>query len=273
MMTAELNEEIRKERKKLKREKTRAGVISAVSVLTALIVWELIVRLKLVDVRYVAMPTQVISMFIHKLFSKTPDGSTLFQHIASSMQLSLTGFGLAVVIGTPLGLLMGWYKPVDKFVKPVFNLVRPIPAVSWIPVMIAVLGIGIAAKSFIIFLSAFVAIVLNSYAGIKLTNRAMINVARTSGASYWRIFLNVGVPSAMPMVFTGWRVALGISWSTLVAAEMLAANSGLGYMILFGRQFLKIDLIMCGMVVIGLIGVILFALLNKLERVVLRWRQ
>ena len=75
------------------------------------------------------------------------------------------------------------------------------------------------------------------------------------------------------MVFTGWRVALGISWSTLVAAEMLAANSGLGYMILFGRQFLKIDLIMCGMVVIGLIGVILFALLNKLERVVLRWRQ
>ena len=120
MMTAELNEEIRKERKKLKREKTRAGVISAVSVLTALIVWELIVRLKLVDVRYVAMPTQVISMFIHKLSSKTPDGSTLFQHIASSMQLSLTGFGLAVVIGTPLGLLMGWYKPVDKFVKPVF---------------------------------------------------------------------------------------------------------------------------------------------------------
>ena len=189
------------------------------------------------------------------------------------MQLSLTGFGLAVVIGTPLGLLMGWYKPVDKFVKPVFNLVRPIPAVSWIPVMIAVLGIGIAAKSFIIFLSAFVAIVLNSYAGIKLTNRAMINVARTSGASYWRIFLNVGVPSAMPMVFTGWKVALGISWSTLVAAEMLAANSGLGYMILFGRQFLKIDLIMCGMAVIGLIGVILFALLNKLERVVLRWRQ
>ena len=100
----------------------------------------------------------------------------------------------------------------------------------------------------------------------------------TSGAisfvEYPCIFsLNVGVPSAMPMVFTGWRVALGISWSTLVAAEMLAANSGLGYMILFGRQFLKIDLIMCGMVVIGLIGVILFALLNKLERVVLRWRQ
>ena len=168
---------------------------------------------------------------------------------------------------------MGWYKPVDKFIRPAFNLIRPIPAVGWIPLMIVLLGIGLAPKVFIVFLSAFVAVVLNSYAGIKLTNRAMINVSKTCGASNFTIFRRVGIPSAMPMVFTGWKVGLGLSWSTLVAAEMLASNDGLGYMILAGRQFMRVNLIMVGMLTIGVIGLILFALLNWLEKIVLKWRQ
>lgn len=273
MQDMELNKVIIEERKTLWKKSRNRILLALLSLAVFFGIWELAVLLEWVDPRFVAAPSEVIAVMIRKFYDSTPDGGTLIEHISASMKLSLSGFLLAVVIGTPLGLLMGWYKPLDSFIKPVFNLVRPIPAVGWIPVMIVLLGIGTVSKASIIFLSAFVSIVINSYTGIKLTSQALINVSRTCGASNWYIFRHVGIPSAMPMIFTGWKVALGISWSTLVAAEMLASNEGLGYMILIGRQFMKTDLIICGMVVIGLIGIVLYALLNKLESVVLRWRR
>lgn len=269
----QLTSTIIQERNKIKKENRNLKLMSILSILVVLLIWELSVRLGWVTTRFFCSPSEIFMQFVSKLQNKAPDGATLLSHIISSMKISLLGFLMAVIIGTPLGLLMGWYKPVDKFVRPVFNLVRPIPAVGWIPLMIVLLGIGLTPKVFIVSLSAFVAIVLNSYAGIKLTNQAMINVSKTCGASNFTIFRRVGIPSAMPMVFTGWKVGLGLSWSTLVAAEMLASNNGLGYMILAGRQFMRVDLIMVGMITIGVIGLILFTLLSKAENFVLKWRQ
>ncbi len=269
----QLTSTIIQERNKIKKENRNLKLMSLLSILVVLLIWELSVRLGWVTTRFFCSPSEIFMQFVSKLQNKAPDGATLLSHIISSMKISLLGFLMAVIIGTPLGLLMGWYKPVDKFVRPVFNLVRPIPAVGWIPLMIVLLGIGLTPKVFIVSLSAFVAIVLNSYAGIKLTNQAMINVSKTCGASNFTIFRRVGIPSAMPMVFTGWKVGLGLSWSTLVAAEMLASNNGLGYMILAGRQFMRVDLIMVGMITIGVIGLILFTLLSKVENFVLKWRQ
>lgn len=269
----QLTSTIIQERNKIKKENRNLKLMSILSILVVLLIWELSVRLGWITTRFFCSPSEIFMQFVSKLQNKAPDGATLLSHIISSMKISLLGFLMAVIIGTPLGLLMGWYKPVDKFVRPVFNLVRPIPAVGWIPLMIVLLGIGLTPKVFIVSLSAFVAIVLNSYAGIKLTNQAMINVSKTCGASNFTIFRRVGIPSAMPMVFTGWKVGLGLSWSTLVAAEMLASNNGLGYMILAGRQFMRVDLIMVGMITIGVIGLILFTLLSKVENFVLKWRQ
>lgn len=269
----QLTSAIIQERNKIKKENRNLKLMSLLSILVVLLIWELSVRLGWITTRFFCSPSEIFMQFVSKLQNKAPDGATLLSHILSSMKISLLGFLMAVIIGTPLGLLMGWYKPVDKFVRPVFNLVRPIPAVGWIPLMIVLLGIGLTPKVFIVSLSAFVAIVLNSYAGIKLTNQAMINVSKTCGASNFTIFRRVGIPSAMPMVFTGWKVGLGLSWSTLVAAEMLASNNGLGYMILAGRQFMRVDLIMVGMITIGVIGLILFTLLSKVENFVLKWRQ
>lgn len=269
----QLTSTIIQERNKIKKENRNLKLMSILSILVILLIWELSVRLGWITTRFFCSPSEIFMQFVSKLQNKAPDGATLLSHIISSMKISLLGFLMAVIIGTPLGLLMGWYKPVDKFVRPVFNLVRPIPAVGWIPLMIVLLGIGLTPKVFIVSLSAFVAIVLNSYAGIKLTNQAMINVSKTCGASNFTIFRRVGIPSAMPMVFTGWKVGLGLSWSTLVAAEMLASNNGLGYMILAGRQFMRVDLIMVGMITIGVIGLILFTLLSKVENFVLKWRQ
>ena len=268
-----LTKAIARERKHIKNKSRNLLFTSIISIVVLLALWELSVQLGWITTRFFCAPSEVLNALIEKLTNRAPDGATLPVHILSSMKISMIGFLMAVLIGTPLGLLMGWYKPVDKFIRPAFNLIRPIPAVGWIPLMIVLLGIGLAPKVFIVFLSAFVAVVLNSYAGIKLTNRAMINVSKTCGASNFTIFRRVGIPSAMPMVFTGWKVGLGLSWSTLVAAEMLASNDGLGYMILAGRQFMRVNLIMVGMLTIGVIGLILFALLNWLEKIVLKWSQ
>lgn len=268
-----LTKAIARERKHIKNKSRNLLFTSIISIVVLLALWELSVQLGWITTRFFCAPSEVLNALIEKLTNRAPDGATLPVHILSSMKISMIGFLMAVLIGTPLGLLMGWYKPVDKFIRPAFNLIRPIPAVGWIPLMIVLLGIGLAPKVFIVFLSAFVAVVLNSYAGINLTNRAMINVSKTCGASNFTIFRRVGIPSAMPMVFTGWKVGLGLSWSTLVAAEMLASNDGLGYMILAGRQFMRVNLIMVGMLTIGVIGLILFALLNWLEKIVLKWRQ
>ncbi len=243
-----------------------------ITILIFLFIWELLVVNQILPNRVVASPTQTLRTFVDKLSSTSPDGATLLQNIAVSLQVSLLGLVIAIFIGVPLGLLMGWYPTLDRFVRPVFELIRPIPPIAWIPLTILWIGIGTEARSMIIFFSAFVPCVINSYTGIKSTSQVHINVAKTFGATNFQTFLKVGIPSAMPMAFAGVRIALGNAWATLVAAELLAANAGLGYMIMMGRQFVRPDIIILGMITIGVLGFILTRLFAKLENVVVPWR-
>jgi len=248
-------------------------MLSIIGVLGFLLLWQTAVMVGWLPSRYVPMPTNVMKLFFEKWTSTEPDGAVLGVHILSSLQIALTGFGMAVGIGVPLGLCMGWFKGFDAFMRPIFEILRPIPPVSWIPITIIWLGLGLQAKAFIVFFSAFVACVINSYTGIKQTSPALINVAKTCGASNLTIFFRVGIPSALTMTFAGVRVALGNAWATLVAAEMLAANAGLGYMIQQGRSFARPDIIILGIVVIGILGVIFTWLLGQVEGKVLGWKK
>ena len=248
-------------------------MLQIIGVLGFLIIWQAAVIWGWVDSKILSSPTSVIQLFLVKLGDIAPDGATLGTNIFSSLKVALSGFGLAIVIGVPLGLLMGWYKGIDSFVRPIFEIVRPIPPVSWIPLTIVWMGIGLKAKAFIVFFAAFVPCVINAYTGIRQTSQVLINVARTCGASNFTVFCKIGIPSAMSMTFAGIRVALGNAWATLVAAEMLAASSGLGYMILMGRQFARPDIIILGIVVIGVIGVIFTSILGLVENKVLGWRK
>ena len=255
-----------------KRNRYRFLLASLLTLLVFIAVWSLVTETGLVSTRYLPAPRQILATFVRKLTDPKPEGSTLLRNILSSMRVAVTGFLLAVGLGVPLGLFMGWYTPVERFVKPVFEIIRPIPPVAWIPITIMLLGIGIKAKVFIIFFGGFVPCVINAYTGIRLTNRTLINVAKTYGAGSWKVFWSVGLPSSVQMVFAGIRIALGVSWTTLVAAEMLAADSGLGYMILMGRQFARPDIIVLGMLIIGAIGALLSAALKKLENRIEHWR-
>lgn len=247
-------------------------ILPVVAIASFLLIWEMIGVCGLVSTTYLPRPSQLLETFAVKLSNPNPEGATLLENLASSLKTSLGGFVIAIFVGIPLGLFMGYYKSIDRFVKPVLEVIRPIPPIAWIPLTIVLLGIGFKAKVFIICFAAFVPCVLNSYTGVKMTNPTLINVAKTCGASRFSIFINVCVPSAVPMVIAGVRLALAASWSTLVAAEMLASSSGLGYMIQMGRLLARPDLIVLGMLIIGLIGFLLSSVLSSIERKLLGWR-
>lgn len=257
--------------KKLKLTKTsKYKIYSILTVLCFLLIWQLISVLGISKI----LPSvgTVFKTFITKLSDVRPDGATLQTNIWVSLQIACTGLFFAIIIGVPLGWLMGWYKPIDRFVRPLFELIRPIPPISWIPLTILWVGIGMKAKALIIFLASFVPCLINAYAGVKETNKTLVNVAKTFGASDFVIFLKVAVPSAMPLTFTGIRIALNCAWSTLVAAELLAANAGIGYMISSGRAYSRLDIILVGMVTIGILGYIFSWLFQKIENKVVKWR-
>lgn len=239
--------------------------ISFTSFIIFLLCWECICRFEIVGAYQLVPPSEVILQFFEKLINPKPDGAVLQMHAMASLMLALSGFLAAIVIGIPLGLFMGWYPAVNMTVRPLFDTIRPIPPIAWIPLAILWLGIGTPAKAFIIFLAAFVPCVINSYTGIRLTNPVLIRVAQIYGASNWETFIKIGIPSAIPMIFTGMKLSLNAAWTTLVAAELLAASEGLGYLIQLGRRLARPDIIIVGMLTIGFLGALLSWILTCIE--------
>ena len=250
----------------MKKRKSSYLWLSVLSILLFIAVWWLCCDcLKLTSPSTLPGPVAVAQTFVKKLTSTAPDGSTLPQHIGSSLQIALGGWLMGVVIGAPLGIFMAWYKKVDLFVRPVFDLLRPVPGLAWIPLMIILFGIGITPKIVTVFLSAFVPCVLNSYTGIRQTKEVHLWVGQTFGASDTQMLVNIAIPTALPMIMTGIRVALGAAWTCIVAAEMLASTKGLGYMIQQARGIYRPDIIICGMIAIGVIGAVFSGILSFIE--------
>lgn len=247
-------------------------LLPIITVALFFLIWQFVSETGGIPENKLPKPTTVLETFFEKMQSPDPDGSTLVENAIASLKITLAGLLLGIFIGSPMGLLMGWYKPVDNFVKPLFEIIRPIPPIAWIPLTILWIGVGNFAKVVIIFFSAFIPSLLNSYVGIKGTSQTLINVSKTFGASNFEIFYKIGVPSAMPMVFAGMRVAMGSAWGTLVAAELLAANTGLGYMIMMGRQFGRPDIIVLGMIVIGFLGYLFTMTFEAIENHVVKGR-
>ena len=268
-----LPESVKIETKARIREKKIRICISVFCVAAFLLLWNLAVTFSWINPKYVASPWEVVQTFVRKFYDVVPDGGTLPLHFWTSLKVVLVGFVLAVVVGVPLGLLSGYYRIADDLVTPIFEVIRPIPPLAWTPLAIIWMGLGSTAKGFLIFLAAFVPCVINSYTGIRLTNQVRINVAKTFGASNWEIFRTVCVPSALPMVFAGIKIAIGNAWTTVVAAELLASSAGLGYMIQQGRTYSRSDIIIVGMFAIGITGSIFSWIVGKMEKRFVPWRE
>jgi NitT/TauT family transport system permease protein len=207
------------------------------------------------------------------LLASLLDGSML-EHAAATMYRVLCGFGLAVFIGLPLGILMGRFRPVENFVLPLASALMPIPSLAWIPVFILWFGLGNAVAILIVFYAALFPMLLNAWSGVRAVNPLWLRAAGAMGANESALFWKVIIPGASPFIITGLRQSFLRSWVAVIGAEMLAASDfGLGWVIFDAKEFLNTDVMLAALVVIGLIGFLTERLVfGSLERATIyRW--
>jgi ABC-type nitrate/sulfonate/bicarbonate transport system permease component len=247
-------------------------VLSILSVVVGVGVWFTLTSVaRVIPPAFLPPPQNIVTDFFRILQSPYV-GHSLVGHIWVSLQIVLGGFFMAVAIGIPLGILMGWFKRIEAIVDPLFQIIRPIPPLAWIPLSLLWFGIGVQSKIFVIWLSAFVPCVINSYTGIRLTEPLLVKAALGLGVQRQRDLLReVAIPSALPVILGGVRIGLGAAWMTLVAAELLASDAGLGYMMQMARRALEPSVIILGMLVIGILGALMARGLRALEKRVCPW--
>lgn len=245
-----------------------------VPLLLVVLAWQVMSSIGVIPAFKLPSPWQVFGGLQDLITLGMPPGHLLHRHISHSLQRVFWGYLTALLIAIPLGIAMGWSRALSTALEPIMEVLRPIPPLAWIPIAILWFGIGNQSAAFIIFLGAFFPILLNTISGVRTIDPLLIEAARTLNATRRFIFFKVLLPGAFPAIFTGLRIGLGIGWMTLVAAEFTGVRQGygLGYMIMTARDIQRPDQIVAGMVVIGLIGLIIDAGLNLLERLLLHWR-
>jgi ABC-type nitrate/sulfonate/bicarbonate transport system permease component len=233
-----------------------------------LLLWTL-ASLRIGNAVLLPKPQSVLFGFVELL----REGS-LLSDILASLRRVIGGFAIASAIAVPLALLMAFSRPVNLLLSPIVSFLRPIPPIAWIPIAILWFGIGDPPSYFITALAAFFPIFINSFAGGNAVRPEHVHAARSLGAGPRALFARVYLPSAMPMISTGLRIGLGQSWMAVVTAELIAAQSGLGYMIQANRLSLETSLVLVGMCTIGLLGALMSVALEALERhVFIPWKQ
>ncbi|HUL48178.1 MAG TPA: ABC transporter permease [Steroidobacteraceae bacterium] len=199
---------------------------------------------------------------------------TLARHIGASLMRVGIGFGLAVCVAVPLGLWMGWVSAAYRTLNPLFQMLRPISPIAWIPIAILWFGVGDAAPIYLIFISSVFPMVVQTTVGVHTIEKRYLRAAENFGVSRHTLFKRVVIPAVLPQIVVGMRIGLGVAWLVVVAAEMIALHSGLGYMIMDSRNAgNRYDLVVAGMIIIGLIGLSLDGIMRLLEGFKwVRWR-
>ena len=224
-----------------------------------LLVWHVLVKLSGSDL----FPAPLdVARGIAELVQK----GLLLKYVVASLFRVSWGFVLAVLVGVPLGLTLGWFRAAYQSMNPLIQILRPISPIAWIPVAILWFGVKDTAPVFLIFLASVFPITVSAMAAVQNMQSVYLRAAQNFGLGGLRLFRRVIFPAALPQIITGIRIALGVAWLVVVAAEMIAVNSGLGYLIIDARNAGKrYDLVVAGMVMIGLIGLALDVLVRRLE--------
>jgi ABC-type nitrate/sulfonate/bicarbonate transport system permease component len=241
----------------------------AIGLATFLGIWSVLSISGAVPGQFLPTPYEVAARFIDLL--TTPfAAATLPQHVASSFMRFAYGFVLAVVVGVPLGLMMGWFGWLDDIVTPVFDGVRFIAPIAWVPFAALWFGTGIGGPILIIFAGAFPPCLINAYRGARFTSRPLVEAAQMLGTPNWRIILEVLLPSSVSSITAGLRVSAGLGWQSLIGAELIVASTGVGFMMVQAQLNISTATVMSGMIAIGLVGFVIDAGLRRLEAEVRR---
>lgn len=244
---------------------------TAISLSLWVAVWFAITNLELVDTEFLSPPQEIV-LVLFELFADGYAGSPLLTHFFVSLGRTLLGFGLAVLVAVPVGLFIGMNQTAYIVLNPVFSVLRPIPTIAFIPLVILWFGIGETSKILVIFVSAFLFIVLNVYSGVLQVSAEYKRVAQNLGAKWHHMFFYVILPGAAPSIMTGVKTGLAISWAVVVAAELIAAQQGLGYVIMDAATFFRIPVVYVGVLLIGVVGFLLESGVSGIERKFIHWR-
>ena len=249
---------------------TSITLISTITIIALIAVWWLVTTLGWIDALFLPSPIAVIDRF-QDLLANGYMSISLWSHIGASLGRIGTALIAAVITAIPLGIAIGRNKIVRGVLDPIIEFYRPIPPLAYLPLIVIWCGIGELSKVLLIYLAIFAPIVIATATGVRSVDQAKIRAAQSLGATQMQIIKHVILPSSLPNILTGIRIGLGVGWSTLVAAELVGASEGLGFMVQSSSQLLATDVVIVGILIIAVIAFILEIGLRRLQRKLVPW--
>ena len=253
--------------KKIKIEK----LLTLITITIIILAWYVVTELDLFSEIIIPSPKSVGKSFLD-ILKNGYKGYSLLTHLGNSLGRLLYAYGLVVVTAIPLGLLSGYNTKIRAVIEPIVEFYRPLPPLAYYTILVLWLGIGDSSKIALLYLAGFAPIYISCLAGVTRIKEDYINGALTLGANRAQIFVHVVFPAALPDIFTGLRTALGVEYTTLVAAEMVAAVSGIGWLVLDASKYLRSDIIFMGVTIMGVTGILLDKLIRILEARIVHWK-
>ena len=249
---------------------TQERIISFTTIAVVFLAWTLVTTNKLVDPLFLPSPMAVWNAFID-IWQNGYKGNSLIFHIGESMYRLTVALLLAIVTAIPLGMLSGFSRPIRAALDPIVEFYRPLPPLAYYTLLVIWLGIENPSKIALLYLGAFAPLYIAAVSGVQRIPRDRVNASLSLGASSWQVFVYVIFPSCLPDLFTGLRTAIGFTYTTLVAAEMVAAVSGIGWMVLDASKFLRSDVIFVGIIIMGIIAIAIDAGIRWIQKTQLPW--
>lgn len=247
------------------------NLVSAASVVGFITLWWLISVSGLVRPDFLPSPFKLIETFLD-LIENGYGGSALSKHVGMSVMRAVSGFALAIVVGVPFGILVGRNEIANAIVAPIIGFLRPIPPIAFATLFVFYFGIGESSKIGLIFMAAFWYVVLNCSDGVRSVPLLLVRAGQSIGLNSMQLFFRVILPAATPAIMTAVRAASAISWTLVVASELLGAQAGLGFIILDSAQYFNVPATFIGIVLIGVIGLLWELLLSAVQRRILHWQ-
>jgi len=246
--------------------------ISVVTVIALFALWWVATHYGWIKDLFLPTPERIVTSFADAWKGDIQGGKPLSEHFWWSMYRVFAAFVLAVVTAVPVGIAMGASRIARGIFDPPLEFYRPLPPLAYLPLIVIWFGIEETAKVILIYLACFAPLAMAARAGVRSVTIEQINAAYSMGASKWQVIRYVIIPAAMPEILTGMRIAIGFGWTTLVAAEMVAATAGLGQMVLNASNFLRTDVVIMGIVVIGAVAYLFDLLMRRIERALVPWK-
>lgn len=246
-------------------------ILSIGTVISILIIWFVVTSLKLVDPKLVPHPVAVVKAFI-EIVQNGYRNYTLLEHLLASLGRLLIALVVAILAGVPLGLYSGYNPKIKAILDPIIEFYRPLPPLAYYTILILWLGIDNASKIVLLFLASFAPIYIACVSAVEKVKQDYLKSAYVVGANEKQVFFHVIFPACLPDIFIGIRTGLGVAYTTLVSSEMVAAKSGIGWMVLDASRYLRSDIIFLGIIIMGITGVLLDKIIQMIELKLIPWK-